>query len=128
MPRVVLADDEHPIRLILSAKLRERGYEVIECRDGDEAYESITSGVPDVLVTDFQMPLMSGLELAMRLRSEPGTCHLPILMLTARGHSIPDHDLARTNIRAVLPKPFSVKLVLERVASIVSDSASSRAA
>lgn len=128
MPRVVLADDEHPIRLILSAKLREVGFDVVECRDGDEAYEAIAAEQPDILVTDFQMPLMSGLELATRLRSEPATCRLPILMLTARGHAIHESDLAKTNIRAVLPKPFSAKLVIERVASILSDSSSAQAA
>ncbi len=119
MPSVVIADDEHPVRLILAAKLREEGYDVVECRDGDEAYDAVVRDVPDLLITDFQMPTMTGLCLAMRLKAEASTSQLPVLMLSARGHAISDEDLARTNIRLLLPKPFSAKQVIERVRSIL---------
>lgn len=120
MPSVVIADDEHPVRLILVAKLKAEGYAVTECRDGDEAYDAVVQHVPDLLITDFQMPSLSGLSLAIRLKAEAATAHLPVLMLSARGHAISQEDLARTNIRHVLPKPFSAKQVLEQVREILS--------
>ncbi len=116
---VVIADDEHPVRLILAAKLRAEGFTVVECRDGDEAYDAVQRTAPDMLITDFQMPTVSGLSLAMRLKSEAATADLPVLMLSARGHSISDEDLARTNIRHLLPKPFSAKHVIEKVLAIL---------
>ncbi|GMV27068.1 MAG: hypothetical protein AMXMBFR58_30990 [Phycisphaerae bacterium] len=125
---VIIADDEHPVRLILAAKLREDGFSVQECRDGDEAYDAVLQSRPDLLITDFQMPTVSGLVLATRLKANPQTASMPVLMLTARGHAITPDELAQTNIRSVLPKPFSAKQVLERVRSIVGSSEASRAA
>jgi two-component system phosphate regulon response regulator PhoB len=119
MPCIVIADDEHPVRLILATKLRSEGYTVRECRDGDEAYEEVTRSIPDLLITDFQMPSMSGLALSMRLRLEEPTSNLPVLMLTARGHAISPEDLARTNIKHLLAKPFSAKQVVEKVRSVL---------
>lgn len=125
MPSVVIADDEHPVRLILAAKLRAEGYVVTECRDGDEAFEAIMQAVPDLLITDFQMPMLSGLSLAIRLKAEPKSANLPVLMLSARGHAISADDMSHTNIRHILPKPFSAKQVIERVREILSPSTSS---
>jgi DNA-binding response OmpR family regulator len=115
MPTVIVADDEHPIRLILSQKLRAAGFEVRECRDGSEAAEEALRSPPDLVVTDFQMPEMSGLEMSKRLKAEPTTSGIPVLMLTARGHIIDKSELAQTNIRWVLSKPFSARQVLECV-------------
>ena len=125
MPSVVIADDEHPVRLILAAKLRAEGYVVTECRDGDEAFEAIMQAVPDLLITDFQMPMLSGLSLAIRLKAVPKSANLPVLMLSARGHAISADDMSHTNIRHILPKPFSAKQVIERVREILSPSTSS---
>ena len=64
------------------------------------------------MVTDYQMPGGNGLELCTRLRSTPETADIPALMLTARGYKLPQSDLERTNIRALLSKPFSPRQLL----------------
>ncbi|MCC6425456.1 MAG: response regulator [Phycisphaerales bacterium] len=128
MASVVIADDEHPIRLILAAKLREEGHQVTECRDGDEALDAVLENCPDLLITDFQMPVMSGLALCMTLKTNPRTASLPVLMLTARGHAISPQELAMTNIRHLLPKPFSAKQIVERVRAILEVPPSAAAA
>jgi CheY-like chemotaxis protein len=74
--------------------------------------------LPDLICSDFQMPLMSGLELAERLKATAETAHIPILMLTARGHRITPTQLAQTNIRTMLAKPFSARELVAKLQEV----------
>ena len=96
--RVLVADDEVHILNVVSFKLRNAGLEVITARDGTEAFELAKSEVPDLMVVDYQMPGMNGLELCLALREEPGTTHIPAVMLTARGLDIEQPELDRAGI------------------------------
>jgi CheY-like chemotaxis protein len=119
--RIVVADDELHIRAVLSAKLRSAGYEVVEARDGGEAWELATGPVrPVMVVTDLQMPTMGGVELCTRLKADPRTAATPALLITARGYILKDEQLAATNIRGVLSKPFSAREVLRQVEAILA--------
>ena len=87
--------------------------------DGEEAFEAACSAPPDLVITDYQMPFLSGLELCVKLRAEPRTRDIPIIMLTARGYSMSGTDLEGTNIQKVLPKPFSPREFLAIVQTIL---------
>lgn len=113
--RIVVADDEHHIRAVVASKLRSAGFEVFEARDGAEALELAFAHRPDLLVTDLQMPLMSGLELCLRLKVDQRTAGVPVVMLTARGYILDQSQLDETNIRELMSKPFAAKELLRRV-------------
>lgn len=118
-PMILVADDETHIRSVVSHKLRTAGYRTIEVRDGEEALAIAQSAHPDLIITDLQMPYMTGLEFCTALQGDPATSGIPIIMLTARGYRLDPADLARTSIRHVMSKPFSAREVLQRVAAIV---------
>lgn len=121
--RVLVADDEAHILNVVSFKLRNAGLEVITARDGTEAFELAKSEVPDLMIVDYQMPGMNGLELCLALREEAGTAHIPAVMLTARGLDIEQPELDRAGICLVMPKPFSPREVLANVEEILEQRA-----
>lgn len=110
--KILVCDDEPHILHVVSTKLRNAGFEVLNAADGDEAFSTASQQTPDLVITDYQMPMLSGLELCAKLRAEPRTRNTPVIMLTARGFSLNEQDLKETNIRKVLPKPFSPREVL----------------
>ncbi|HKQ50600.1 MAG TPA: response regulator [Phycisphaerae bacterium] len=117
--RILVCDDEPHIVHVVAAKLRNAGLEVITAGDGEEAFGLAKSQRPDLVITDYQMPILSGLELCAKLRSDPETRNIPAIMLTARGFSLADQELVHTNIRQVLVKPFSPREVLSTVRRIL---------
>ena len=120
--RIIAADDEAHILHIVSMKLRNAGYEVITAMDGEEAMELCQAESPDLLITDYQMPYMSGLDLCKELRRNEQTKDIPALMLTARGFDIEADEMAEAGIAAVLAKPFSPREVLQRVRDLIGES------
>ena len=115
---ILVVDDEPHILAVVKMKLENAGFEVITCEDGEEAFEQTNAERPDLIITDYQMPFMSGLELCQKLKLKAETATIPILMLTARGFSLSEEDLEKTNIIEVLSKPFSPRDILERVKSV----------
>ncbi len=113
--RILVVDDEAHILHVLSLKLRNAGYEVFTAVDGEDGYELATQHLPDLVITDFQMPYMTGLELCKALANNGPTGHIPVLILTARGYALDDEDLRIGNIKGVLSKPFSPRAVLQLV-------------
>ena len=116
---VLITDDEPHVTQVIGFKLEEAGYAVLEASFGEQALELARAHRPALIVTDFQMPTMSGLELAMKLREDPATADIPVVMITARGHKITAEERARTNIRAMMPKPFSPRDLLALVGEIL---------
>jgi DNA-binding response OmpR family regulator len=126
--RVLLCDDEIHILRAAEFKLSKAGYEVECAYDGEQGWEAIQRRRPDILITDLQMPRLNGYELTQRIRDNPATRDMPILMLTAKGYELVQQDVAtRWGVAAVMTKPFSprellkvVEQTLSRQASIVS--------
>ena len=85
---ILVVDDEPHIRYLLDFKLRQVGFTVITANNGAQAFDLAAQHRPDLVVTDFQMPAGSGLDLCKRLRANPGTAEIPALMLTARAHRV----------------------------------------
>jgi CheY-like chemotaxis protein len=126
--KILVADDEAHILHVVSMKLVNAGYAVITAVDGEEALELCTSERPDMIITDFQMPVMTGLEMCQKLRSQAETKDIPAVMLTARGFDIEPEVMAAAGIMAVLAKPFSPREVLEKVNQVLNEEASGPAA
>jgi CheY-like chemotaxis protein len=123
---ILICDDDAHIRCILAAKLRASGYTVHEARDGEEGFTAAVAHKPHLILTDFQMPGTDGLAMSFNLAANPATTHIPIIMLTARGHSIEDDTRGKTSIRVLIDKPFSAKQVLEHVQRVLALSATSK--
>ncbi len=121
--RVLVVDDEAHILHVLSLKLRNAGYEVITAVDGEDGFELARQHVPDLIITDFQMPYMTGLELCRALAEHGPTAHVPVLILTARGYALDNEDIKIGNIKGVLSKPFSPRAVLQLVKETLSAAA-----
>lgn len=126
--RILIADDEAHVTHVVSAKLRKAGFEVQIANDGEEALRLALEQPPDMLITDLQMPFLSGFELAMRLKADPRTANTPVLLLTARGYVIDSSELTLTNIRQIMAKPFSAPALLEIVQALLGDGISERKA
>jgi CheY-like chemotaxis protein len=121
--KVLLADDESHVTNILSFKLQAAGAQVTVAADGEEAFAMACEQVPDLIITDFEMPHLSGYEMAVRLRQHPPTAHVPLLMLTARGHRLSPQELAQTNIRHLAAKPFSARDLVLKATQILEAAA-----
>ncbi len=125
-PLILVVDDEAHILHVVSLKLRNAGYEVITAQNGEEGLEHATQQRPDLIITDYQMPIMTGLEMCQRIKNQPATSQTPALMLTARGFSLDNEELATTNISDVLSKPFSPREVLGRVQEMIESKPSAQ--
>tara|TARA_B100000575_G_C22655300_1_gene401696 strand:+ start:137 stop:538 length:402 start_codon:yes stop_codon:yes gene_type:complete len=112
---VLVVDDEDHILRVVSFKLRGAGYTVLEANDGEEAWEILRSQPADLVITDQQMPFMTGLELVEAMRTKVETAQIPVLMLTARGFRLEEEELRRADVIAMMSKPFSPRLLLAQV-------------
>jgi len=119
---ILIADDETHILNVLSIKLQNAGFRIIAVEDGADAYEQARVTRPDLIITDYQMPLLSGLELCSKLQCDPVTRDIPAIILTARGFSISESDRQSRNIREVMTKPFSPREILDRVHHLLAES------
>ena len=120
--RILVVDDELHIVQVLSLKLRNAGYEVFAAGDGEEGYEVACQRRPDLIIADYQMPYMTGLELCQSLAEDAKTKAIPVIILTARGYALDDEDLKIGNIRCVLSKPFSPRGILQQVKDLLDGS------
>src|SRR5437764_2595341 len=119
--KILVADDESHILAVVSLKLRNAGFEVVTARDGAEALEMAQQEHPDLLITDYHMPQLSGLELCQRLKQDPATSRIPAIMLTARGYHLEPHDTEESGILRMLSKPFSPRELLATVNEVLRD-------
>ena len=117
--RVLIVDDEIHIVHVVAIKLRNNGYEVISADNGAEAFELACSEKPDIIVTDYQMPVMTGMELVEKLRQHEETKDTPIVMLTARSFAISKEQQEQLQISGCLSKPFSPRELLENIEDIL---------
>ena len=117
--RVLVVDDEIHIVHVVAIKLRNNGYEVMSADNGAKAFELACREKPDVVVTDFQMPIMTGMELVEKLRQHEETKDTPVIMLTARSFAVSKKQRERLQISSCLSKPFSPKELLENIEDIL---------
>src|SRR5215203_1459589 len=117
--RILIVEDEEPLTLLLRYNLESEGYEVDTAARGDEGETRLKESVPDLLVLDWMLPGMSGIELCRRLRARPDTERLPIIMLTARGEESERVRGLATGADDYIVKPFSVPELVARVHALM---------
>ncbi|MHC4622593.1 MAG: response regulator [Planctomycetota bacterium] len=117
--KVLVVDDEIHIVHVVAIKLRNNGYEVLTAANGAEAFEQACRERPDILVTDYQMPVMSGLELVAKIRQNDATKDIPVILLTARSFAIEDDQKQQLDISECLSKPFSPKELLRSIEDVL---------
>lgn len=119
--RILLCDDEIHILRAAQIKLVRAGFEVLCASDGQEAWDMILRERPDLLITDLSMPVMDGFELSRRVRENPDTNYLPVLMLTAKGFEATHQEMAeQCGVLAVLPKPFSSRELVRCIENVLA--------
>ena len=118
--RILVADDEAHILHVVSMKLVRAGYEVLTARDGEEAFEACLAMHPDLVITDYQMPILDGLGFCRKLRSHNPRIDVPVMLLTARGNDIEREELEELGIVALMDKPFSPREIHLRAREIIS--------
>ena len=117
--RILLVEDEEPLTLLIRYNLEAEGYEVDAVARGDEADLRLREEAPDLVLLDWMLPGLSGIELCRRIRARRETERLPIIMLTARGE---EGDRVRglaTGADDYIVKPFSVPELLARVRALL---------
>ena len=112
---IMIVEDEEALTLLLRYNLETEGYEVETIARGDEADTRLKEGTPDLVILDWMLPGLSGIELCCRLRARPETRQLPIIMLTARGEESERVRGLSTGADDYIVKPFSVPELLARV-------------
>ena len=117
---ILVADDESHILHVVSMKLQNAGYRVVTARDGREALEMAQHEPPDLLITDYHMPELSGLELCRRLKEQEATSSIPAIMLTARGYCLEPQDTEKSGILRMISKPFSPRQLLATVNDVLA--------
>jgi two-component system phosphate regulon response regulator PhoB len=117
--RVLIIEDEEPLTTLLRYNLEAAGYDVDSAARGDEAELKLRETTPDLIVLDWMLPGVSGIELCRRLRARPATAQLPIIMLTARGEETDRVRGLATGADDYIVKPFSVPELLARVGALL---------
>ena len=117
--KALVVDDEIHIVRVVAIKLRNNGFDVTTAENGAIALDIAKQDKPDIIVTDFQMPVMTGLELIENLRADEQTKDIPVIMLTARGFAIEEDKRQELKISACLSKPFSPREVLQTIEEVL---------
>jgi CheY-like chemotaxis protein len=121
--KVLVVDDEIHIVHVVAIKLRNNGFEVVTAANGAEAFELACEEHPDIIVSDYQMPIMSGLELIEKIRQTDSVRDIPVILLTARSFAIEDDTKDYLRISQCLSKPFSPKELLRSIEDVLHSQA-----
>ena len=119
-PLILIVEDEAPILELIRYNLEREGqYRIAEARDGEEALVIIDEELPALVVLDWMLPQVSGIEVCRRVRSRPETRNIPIIMVTARGEEADRIRGLDTGADDYLTKPFSTVELLARIRAVL---------
>jgi two-component system phosphate regulon response regulator PhoB len=116
---ILIVDDEPAIRQMLRFALAGAGFSCLEAENAEEAQASITRGPPNLILLDWMLPGISGLDLARRLKRDPETQGIPIIMLTARGEEFDKLKGLGVGADDYVTKPFSVRELIARIKAVL---------
>ncbi|HVJ51458.1 MAG TPA: phosphate regulon transcriptional regulator PhoB [Aliidongia sp.] len=118
-PLVMIVEDEAPLVTLLRYNLEKEGFGVCEASDGEEALVQIAERKPDVVLLDWMLPLVSGIEVCRQIRRSPQSRALPIIMLTARGEEGDKIRGLNSGADDYITKPFSPSELIARVRAVI---------
>jgi len=113
--KVLVVDDEEYIQHILNFSFGAEGYDVVTAADGEECIRKAKSEKPDIIVLDIMMPKMDGYEACKRLKTDPSTKGIPVILLTAKGREVDRKLGSQAGADDYVVKPFSPGRLIERV-------------
>lgn len=116
---ILIVEDEEDVALLLRYNLEAEGFRVVTAATGDEAVERVRDGVPDLILLDWMLPGLSGIELCRRWRSREETARTPIIMITARGEEEERVRGLATGADDYVVKPFSIPELLARINALL---------
>jgi two-component system alkaline phosphatase synthesis response regulator PhoP len=112
---ILIVDDEEDIRELVALNLRREGYQILTCDTGERALELVRSKKPDLVVLDLMLPGVDGLEVCRRLKADPDSRRIPVVMLTAKGEETDIVAGLELGADDYVTKPFSGKVLVARV-------------
>jgi len=118
-PLILVVEDEAALTTLLQYNLQKEGYRVIETADGEDALMIVDEQAPDLILLDWMLPQVSGIELCRRLRGGSQTRNIPIIMLTARGEEADRVRGLETGADDYITKPFSMTELIARVRAVL---------
>jgi DNA-binding response OmpR family regulator len=121
MSKVIVIDDEPFILMMIEDKLKKANIEVVTLRRSKDAMAVIKREMPDLIILDWMMPELSGIELCRMLKEDPDMLHIPIFMLTAKGQDADEQLGFRCGVMRYITKPFSPKILLEMVQEVIGN-------
>jgi CheY-like chemotaxis protein len=119
--KILVADDEKDIRKLIAFVLQKNGYQVLEAINGAQALQVAYDQKPDIVLLDLMMPQIDGLEVCRRLRLNPNTRKIPILILSAKSQNSDIMNALLLGAVHYLVKPFTPKDLLEKVAEMAKE-------
>lgn len=119
MALIVTVDDHHDVRMLIERALRRAGHTVITTADGAAGLAAVRQHAPDVVITDVDMPRMTGLELCQAINADPHLRHIPVMLVSGSIHP-DDPRTAHVGAAAVISKPFVPRDLLETVDTVLS--------
>ena len=122
--RIVIVEDEHDMADLVATRLRREGYKVDVAHDGVEGFNLIRSKPPDLVLLDIMLPGMSGTEIAAKLRDDPRTVGVPIIMLTAKSEESDIVVGLKFGADDYVTKPFSMSVLTARIDALLRRAAS----
>jgi DNA-binding response OmpR family regulator len=117
--RILVVDDERDIVELVRYNLSKNGYDALVATDGQQALQIAARELPDLVVLDLMLPGLHGTEVARRLKADPRTAHIPIVMLTAKGEETDIVVGLTLGADDYVTKPFSMKILLARLATVL---------
>lgn len=117
--RVLVVDDEEDILQLVDYNLSKEGYKVTSVTSGEEAISRARADVPDLVVLDLMLPGVDGLEVCRRMRADPATSRIPIVMLTAKGEEADIVTGLELGADDYIAKPFSPRVLIARVKAVL---------
>lgn len=118
-PMVLVVEDERDLTTLMRYNLEKEGYRVLEARDGEEALLILNEERPDLVLLDWMLPQVSGIEVCRRIRSRTDTRNLPIIMVTARGEEADRIRGLDTGADDYIAKPFTIAELMARIRAVM---------
>lgn len=118
-PYILVMEDEDALATLLQYNLEKEGYRVVVAADGEEGMIQIDERLPDLVLLDWMLPKLSGIEVCRRIRGRPETRNLPVIMLTARGEETDRVRGLDTGADDYLTKPFSMVELMARIRAVL---------
>ena len=121
--KILVVDDETELVNFLQIRLEHGGYEVITAYDGENGLKKAKAEIPDLIILDIMMPGMDGYEVCRKIKIDPNTKDIPIIMLTARAQGVDELKGFESGTDVYVPKPYEFPLLVKEIKRLLKEEA-----